>query len=136
MCHLILLLPAFALPVFWIFPLDTALSLYALITGFSLFLYFKIFRAMQQQARTGFEGMMGKKGEVVEEINPEGKIWYGGEIWDATSETKKFAKGEQVRISGRNGLVLLVEEMVGGEKAAEHKGRFRIFSMHPHRHSP
>jgi membrane-bound serine protease (ClpP class) len=116
MCHLILLLPAFALPVFWVFPLDTALPLYALITAFSLFMYFKIFRAMRLQARTGFEGMLGKKGEVVEKINPEGKIFYAGEIWNATSEKKRFSIGEQVKIGGMRGLMLFVEEMHDGEE--------------------
>ena len=111
MCHLILFIPAFALPLFWIFPLSTALPLYSFILGISLFIYFKIFQAMRQEVRTGREAMLGKKGVVIEDIVPEGKIQYANEIWDATAKGKRFLKGEQVRISGIRGLWLLVEEM-------------------------
>jgi membrane protein implicated in regulation of membrane protease activity len=67
-CHLILFLPAFGLSVFWIFPLDIALTLYLLILGISLLLYFKIFQAMRQRVKTGEEGMLGKKGVVFRDL--------------------------------------------------------------------
>ena len=111
MCHLILFLPAFALPVFWIFPFNIALPLYLIVIGISFFLYFKIFQAMHQEVQTGQEAMLGKKGLAVEDIAPEGKIQYNGEIWDATAKGKRFFKGDQVRICGVRGLLLLVEEM-------------------------
>ena len=110
MCHLILFLPVFALPVFWVFPLTTALPLYLFILGISLFLYFKVFRAMRLEVRTGQEAMLGKEGLVVEDIDPEGKIQYASEIWDAMAEGKRFLKGERVKIIGFQGLSLLVEE--------------------------
>jgi membrane-bound ClpP family serine protease len=111
MCHLILLLPFFALPLFWIFPLDAALPSYALITGVSFLIYFRVFQAMRQEPRTGREAMMGKKGVVVEDIDPEGKIQYAGEIWNATTTGKRFSKGEWIRIAAIRDLMLLVEEM-------------------------
>ena len=114
MCHLILMLPLFALPLFWIFPFTTALPLYILILGISLFLYFKIFKAMRQQVKTGREAMIGKKALVVEDINPEGKIQYAGEIWDATAGEGCFLKGEQVKIRAFRGLVLQVEKILNG----------------------
>ena len=114
MCHLILMLPLFALPLFWIFPFTTALPLYILILGISVFLYFKIFKAMRQQVKTGREAMIGKKALVVEDINPEGKIQYAGEIWDAVARGSRFSKGEQVKISGFRGLVLQVEKILSG----------------------
>ena len=110
MCHLILFLPAFALPLFWIFPLGVAGPTYAFITGISFLLYYKIFHAMRLGVRTGYEAMLGKKGVVVEEIDPEGKIRYAGEIWNAAAERKRFSKGDLVRIGGLRGLTLLVEE--------------------------
>ena len=58
MCHLILLLPFFAVPLFWIFPFTTALPLYLFVLGISLFLYFKIFQAIRQEAKTGQEAML------------------------------------------------------------------------------
>jgi membrane-bound serine protease (ClpP class) len=111
MCHLILFLPVFALPVFWIFPFATALPLYLFILGISLFLYFKIFQAMRQGVRTGREAMVGKKGLVVEDIDPEGKILCASEIWYAVTMGRKLLQGEQVKIRQIKGLRLLVEEM-------------------------
>jgi membrane-bound serine protease (ClpP class) len=113
MCHLILFLPFFAVPLFWIFPFVTALPLYLLVLGISLFLYFKIFQAMRQKVKTGQEAMLGKKGLVVEDIDPEGKIQYANEIWDATARESCFFKGEQVKIREIHGLVLQVEKMPG-----------------------
>ena len=110
MCHLILLLPFFAVPLFWIFPFTTALPLYLFVLGISLFLYFKIFQAMRQEAKTGQEAMLGKKGLVVEDIDPEGKIQYANEIWDATARGSHLLQGEQVKIRGIRGLVLQVEK--------------------------
>lgn len=122
MCHLILFLPVFALPVFWIFPFNTAMSLYLPIVGTSLFIYFKIFKAMQQQVVTGFEGMLGKKGLVIEDIDPEGKIKYASEIWGAATKGNRFLKGQHVVICGIRGMMLLVEEIhAGGIKIDKRK---------------
>ncbi len=111
MCHLILFLPFFAVPLFWIFPFTTALPLYLFVLGISLFLYFKIFQAMRQEVKTGQEAMLGQKGLVVEDIDPEGKIQYANELWDATARGSRFLKGEQVKIRGIRGLVLQVERI-------------------------
>ncbi len=110
MCHLILFLPVFALPVFWFFPLTTALPSYLFILGISLFIYFKVFGAMRMEVQTGQEAMLGKEGLVVKDIDPEGKIQYASEIWDAMAEGKRLLKGERVKIIGFQGLRLLVEE--------------------------
>ncbi len=122
MCHLILFLPVFGLPLFWLLPFATALLLYLFILGISILLYFKIFQAMRQDVQTGQEAMLGKKGLVVEDIDPEGKIQFTSEIWDAVTKGKRFLKGEQVRISGFQGLRLLVEE-IPVEKDMMRKGR-------------
>jgi inner membrane protein len=115
MCHLILLLPIFALPLFWILPLDAALPSYALITGVSFLIYYRVFQAMRQEPVTGQEAMLGKKGIVVEDIDPVGKIQYAGEIWSATTTGERFSKGELIRIAAVRNLMLLVEEMPKGE---------------------
>ena len=109
MCHLILFLPVFGLPVFWAFPLLTALPLYLFISGVSFIIYFKVFKAMRGRVHTGQEGMLGKKAVVVEDIDPVGKIEYGGEIWDAKTRGNSLFEGEQVNIIEFRGLNLLVE---------------------------
>ena len=111
MCHLILFMPAFALPLFWVFPFNIALPLYLFVIGISIFLYFKIFQAMRQEIKTGKEALLGKKGLVIEDIDPEGKIEYASEIWDATTREGRVLKGEPVKINGMQGLVLTVERI-------------------------
>jgi membrane-bound ClpP family serine protease len=115
MCHLILFLPAFALPIFWVSPLSTALPLYLFIMAISLFLYFKVFQAMHQGVQTGQEAMLKKEALVIENINPEGKILYAGEIWNATGKGKRFLKGEQVLLREFRGLRIIVDEVAIGE---------------------
>jgi hypothetical protein len=53
MCHLVPLFPLFALPVFLVLPFRTALPNCLGILAISLFLYFKIFKAMLTPLRTG-----------------------------------------------------------------------------------
>lgn len=65
---------------------------------------------MRMEVRTGQEAMLGKEGLVVKDIDPEDKIQYASEIWDAMAEGKRLLKGERVKIIGFQGLRLLVEE--------------------------
>ena len=55
--------------------------------------------------------MLGRTGLVVQDIDPEGKIQYAAEIWNAIADGKKFAKGDKVIIQGFSwGLRVLVQE--------------------------
>jgi membrane protein implicated in regulation of membrane protease activity len=110
MCHLIFFLPVFGLSVFWFFPFNTALVVYLIICAGSLFLYYKVFRALASRVCTGKEAMLGKTAVVIRNIDPEGKIQYATEIWRATARGKTFLKGEKVIITGVLGLSLLVAE--------------------------
>jgi membrane-bound ClpP family serine protease len=111
MCHLIFFIPIFGLPVFWIFPFNIALPIYLLIVGVSMVVYYKIFQAMRARVRNGLEAMLGKTGVVLKNIDPEGKIRYATEIWNAVAEGKKLLEGEKVVISGfSHGLRVTVEE--------------------------
>ena len=111
MCHLILFLPVFALPIFWVFPFSTAMLIYLIIIGVSVLLYFLIFKAMMMKPRVGKEAMLGKTVEVIKDIAPEGKIKYASEIWNAIADGKKFLIGEKVIIYGFWGLNVLVKEI-------------------------
>jgi len=111
MCHLVFFLPIFGLPVFWIFPFSIALPVYILIVGISMLLYYKIFQAMRAKLRNGQAAMLGKTGVVLQNIDPEGKIRYASEIWNAVTEGKKFLAGEKVVIRGFSyGLRVIVAE--------------------------
>lgn len=111
MCHLVLFLPVLTLPVFWLFPISTAMPIYLIISGISLVLYFLIFKAMRMKPQVGREAMIGQTGVVIKEIAPEGKIEYAAEIWNATTDGKKLSVGDKAVIEGFWGLNLLVKEV-------------------------
>ena len=104
-------MPVFALPVFWLFPFPTALTIYLIVSGISALLYYLIFKALMLKPRVGLDAMLGKTGVVIKDIAPEGKIRYATEIWNAMTNGKKFSAGEKVMINGFWGMHVLVQEV-------------------------
>jgi membrane protein implicated in regulation of membrane protease activity len=111
MCHLIFFLPIFGLPIFWLLPFNTALAAYVVICAISVLLYYKVFQALHSRVCTGKEAMLGKTAVVIRNIDPEGKIQFATEIWNATAKGKVFLEGQKVMIKGVMGLNLLVAEV-------------------------
>lgn len=68
-------------------------------------------RARRSAVVSGEEEIVGKKGEVVR--IEDGVLWVRirGETWQARSAAGTPSRGSRVRITGRDGLVLLVEPM-------------------------
>lgn len=110
MCHIILASPVLALPLFIVLPFNVALPVYLAVVLVSGLIYFKIIAAMKLKVQTGIEGMTGGKAVVVEDLKPEGKVRFGGEIWTATGLGEKFLRGKTVKIFGFQGLQLIVGE--------------------------
>lgn len=108
MCHIVLLSPILALPLFFFLPFRTALPAYGALLLVTAFIYFKIIAAMKSKVRTGMEGMTDGEAVVVEDIDPEGKVRVGDELWAATSADRSFFKGERVKIQGFEGLKVIV----------------------------
>jgi membrane-bound serine protease (ClpP class) len=52
--------------------------------------------------------LIGQVGEARSAIDPVGSAYVGGELWTAKAEST-IAEGSQVRVVGREGLLLLVE---------------------------
>ena len=52
--------------------------------------------------------LIGQIGEARSAIDPVGSAYVGGELWSAKAEST-IAQGSQVRVVGREGLLLLVE---------------------------
>jgi len=68
--------------------------------GISLIFVFLIFiavRAHSKKVFTGKEGLIGETGTASTPINPEGKVFVMGEIWNAESE-EEIPKGSKVEI--------------------------------------
>jgi membrane-bound serine protease (ClpP class) len=68
---------------------------------------FWIWYSQRRRIQAGAETMIGRVVEVAEECRPYGLVRVQGELWRAHS-TEGVARGERVRIVGRDGLTLEV----------------------------
>jgi len=68
--------------------------------AFGLFFAYVIFyliKAQKLTPRMGFEGIIGKEGSAVSEIQAAGKIYIDGEYWDAESD-QPIRKGDRIKV--------------------------------------
>jgi membrane-bound serine protease (ClpP class) len=65
-------------------------------------------RSLRRPVMTGVQAMVGENGHVLEAFAGQGKVRYGGEIWNARSKSSLQA-GQTVRITQVDGLTLWVE---------------------------
>jgi membrane-bound serine protease (ClpP class) len=63
-----------------------------------LFLMFLVVRAHSRKACTGKEGLVGEIGIAQTDLNPEGKVFVHGELWNAEA-TEPLAKGTKVKVT-------------------------------------
>ena len=94
-----------------IFVLPSPWGIVAVLAGIAVEVGEQVFWFRYQarrQVRTGVEGHVGERAEVVRPLDPEGRVRFRGEIWKARAE-RPVALGESVRIKGTEGLTLLVE---------------------------
>ncbi|MFW6054307.1 MAG: NfeD family protein [Thermodesulfobacteriota bacterium] len=86
--------------------LPTVLAATAFI-GLGLFL---VARAQRRPQQTGYKSMYGLPGEVVNWSGEKGRVRVRGELWNARSAAGlSLTAGERVRVSGSDGLTLIVE---------------------------
>jgi membrane-bound serine protease (ClpP class) len=65
-------------------------------------------RSMRRPVATGTQGMIGESAEVVADFSGQGRVRYGGELWNARSDAALHA-GDLARIVRVEGLTLWVE---------------------------
>lgn len=82
------------------------LMIAAMIEVGEVFVWIRFLR--RYRVTTGAEGMVGKRAEVIEALDPDGRVRVHGEIWTARSGAPVGA-GEPVRIARVDGLTLVVE---------------------------
>ena len=110
MCHLILLMPVFALVVFWIWPLSVAGLVYAVITALSLWMYAYIWLAMRRPVLGGAEELLHSAGEVLEVNGDTLRVRVHSEMWNAESKDT-LHRGDHVKVVGMTGLILHVQRL-------------------------
>jgi membrane-bound serine protease (ClpP class) len=86
-----------------------------------LFLMFQVLRAHRTRVRTGTEGMVTERGRAWTDLQPSGKVFVHGEIWDAVGESP-VAKGEPVEVVAVEGMVLRVRPLTHSGEAPHPAG--------------
>jgi membrane protein implicated in regulation of membrane protease activity len=110
MCHLVLLLPLLALPVFWLVPLWIAVPTYAAVLILSGGTWFLAMRAMHQPVQIGVQALLHSRGEV---LGTEGKLFrvrVNSEVWNAESKDT-LRSGDRVEVLAIDGLRLRVRRI-------------------------
>jgi len=85
-------IPELRVPLQLVVPLSLAL---AAACAFAVRL---VFKAQQDRVGTGVEGMTGETGTVTRTLDPEGRVFVHGEIWNASSEAGTIPQGGLVQV--------------------------------------
>lgn len=94
-------------PVFRVSP--WLIAVVALIfAGFFGFVVNRVISTQRRQPKTGREELKGKTAVVKVALEPEGTVLYKGELWTAVADKGKIKPGEEVTITGVDGLTLQV----------------------------
>jgi membrane-bound serine protease (ClpP class) len=89
-------------------PWGTIIALAAITTGFFTFVITKGLLAQRRRPSTGSEAMAERLIILRQPLDPDGMVFFEGEWWKAHSESGPLAAGEQVIVTARDGLKLLV----------------------------
>ena len=68
----------------------------------------RVWAAQRLAPRTGRGALVGKRGEVVSRLEPQGTVRIGGEAWSARSERGTVEAGTSVLVERVDGVVLVV----------------------------
>lgn len=80
------------------------------VSAFFIIVASLAFRAQMRKPQTGAEALEGALGEVKKDLNPEGKVFVAGELWNAEAE-ENIATGETVRVVSVENLKLKVKRI-------------------------
>jgi len=79
----------------------------AVVSGFFAVVAALAFRAYMRKPEVGSKAMIGQVGEAMTRLDPQGKVFVRGEIWNAFSE-ERIESGEKVQVVDIQGLNLKV----------------------------
>jgi len=97
-------------------PMQIALSVFLPTTAAICIFFVAVsrlaFMAQRRLPQTGGDAMVGKIGEVRAALDPEGKVFVSGELWNALSE-QRIEAGEKVEVLEVHNLKLKVKKIGG-----------------------
>ena len=106
---------AIAAVVLWGLPqIDIHIPLWALIVmmvawaAFAVFTFQKGTQALKRKPVVGLSDMVGSKGKVVNQLDPQGMVRIKGELWEAISVGGRVNAGKEITVVGQDGLKLIV----------------------------
>ncbi len=82
-----------------------------MVSGFFVAVAGLVFRSQVSKPRTGDKGLVGEVGVAKSRLEPEGKVFVHGELWNAVAQGSIEA-GAKVRVVGVDSLLLKVEQVV------------------------
>ena len=82
-----------------------------MVSGFFVAVAGLVFRSQVSKPRTGDKGLVGEVGVVKSRLEPEGKVFVHGELWNAVAPGS-IEVGAKVRVVGVDSLLLKVEQVV------------------------
>jgi len=106
--YVLYFLPLLALALFIFLPFSQALMLYLPILVVYSIVYWVAWKDKHRPVTLGVEGMMGGVAQVIENGALRVKVFYRGEIWDATC-AEPVSKDEKVEITGMEQMKLIVK---------------------------
>jgi membrane-bound serine protease (ClpP class) len=86
-----------------------------IVTALFAFVVSRVVWAHRRQASTGREELAGKRAVTRGVLDPEGVVFFKGELWNAVSDSGRIESGEEVIIQSVDGLLL----HVAGKKLEE-----------------
>lgn len=86
--------------------------------AFGIFVIFAIIRGQRRKITAGIEEMMGKTAVAKTPLNPNGTVLAEGEVWAAVAEEGGIEPGEEVIITGIEGLKLQVAKKIKGKEVS------------------
>ncbi len=90
--------------------LDVILSISIFATVVVAFLTFMVVRAHKRQVKTGQEGLINEEGVARSALDPRGKVFVHGEIWDAVS-ADTVESGDPIAVEAVEGMLLRVRSL-------------------------
>jgi len=123
MCHVLLLLPVLALPVFWIWPLEIALPIWGTAAAAALAVYVLVYKAWKMPLANGPQALLGATGRVISLGERHVTLRVGGEIWLADVIGGPLALGEEAEVVAIDGLRLTARKA----GAPRHSAKLRDF---------
>jgi inner membrane protein len=108
-CHVLLVLPILALPVFWLLAPGIAVPIYAVVLVLSGATYAAALKAMHRPVVTGKDAIVHGEGVVEHSVDGALFVRILGERWAARADGQELEPGDHVTVVGIDGLTLCVK---------------------------